>query len=172
MTAGRTTLNIRIILVLVLMTSTAQAKEHVVEMLNEHQGHMMRFSVSILNVASGDTVIWKATHKTHNVEFIDGGIPATSAPFKSPYNQDGRFTFNVPGLYVFKCNAHLGMGMLGLVIVDHNLSNLAALRTLKLPLLARDRLDELIKTLSEKGRDQPLNKKRDAPAGVTPLPGQ
>ena len=64
------------------------------------------------------------------------------------------------------------MGMLGLVIVDNNLSNLAALRTLKLPLLARDRLDELIKTLSAKGRDQPLNKKRDAPADVTPLPSQ
>ena len=162
----------RLVLLLVLMTNTVQAKEHIVEMLNEHNGQMMRFSVSTLHVASGDTVIWKATHKTHNVEFVDGGIPSTADLFKSPYNQDGRYLFKVPGVYMFKCNAHLGMGMLGLVIVDNDLSNLAILRGLQLPILARDRLDELIKILTGGEASRRGHKALDKPAANAPQTDQ
>ena len=42
----------RLVLLFVLMTNTVQAKEHIVEMLNEYNGQMMRFSVSTLHVAS------------------------------------------------------------------------------------------------------------------------
>ena len=56
----------------------------------------------------------KLTSKGHNVEFIKGGVPEGVEKFKSKYNKDVEFKFDVPGIYAYWCTPHKSMGMIGL----------------------------------------------------------
>ena len=108
----------RLLITLILLShSQGFGAETVVEMLNQQGSEMMVFSRKLVHVEQGDSVLWKATDKTHSVAFIKGAIPKGVPLFKSPFNVDGRFVFKVPGIYVYKCVGHYGMGMIGVVVV-------------------------------------------------------
>jgi pseudoazurin len=101
-----------------LLTSlSALAAEHEVKMLNKGIEGMMVFEPSVVKVAPGDSVHFIATDKSHNVESIEGMIPAGATPFKGEMNKDLTVTFEQPGVYGVKCKPHYGMGMVGLVVV-------------------------------------------------------
>ena len=53
-------------------------------------------------------------------------------------------TFDVEGLYAYKCTLHLGMGMVGLIQVGEDSSNLEAVKSLKMPPKAKGLMEELI----------------------------
>ena len=46
----------------------------------------MVFEPKIVRVNVGETILWKATDKGHNVEFIKNGVPEGVDKFKSKYN--------------------------------------------------------------------------------------
>jgi pseudoazurin len=101
-----------------LLTSFgALAAEHEVKMLNKGAEGMMVFEPSVVKVAPGDSVHFVPTDKSHNVESIEGMIPAGATPFKGEMNQELTVTFDQPGVYGIKCKPHYGMGMVGLVVV-------------------------------------------------------
>ncbi len=52
-----------------------------------------------------------------------------------------KVTFDVEGAYAIKCAPHVGMGMIGLVVVGDAPANLDAIKAAKLPKKARERLD-------------------------------
>ncbi len=56
-------------------------------------------------------------------------------------NESVKVTFDVEGAYAVKCSPHVGMGMIGLVVVGNTPANLEAIKTAKLPKKARERLD-------------------------------
>ena len=91
----------------------------------------MVFSEKVVRVNVGDTVFWKATTKGHNVEFIKGGVPEGVEKFKSKFNKDVEYNFEVPGVYAYWCTPHKTMGMIGFVIVGNDKSNLDAIKTIK-----------------------------------------
>ncbi len=62
-------------------------------------------------------------------------------------NEKVTVSFRTPGAYAFKCAPHLGMGMIGLVVVGETPSNIDEVRSVKLPKKARERLDSEIDTL-------------------------
>ena len=38
-------------------------------------------------------------------------------------NKQYAFTFDIPGIYLYQCTPHKGMGMIGLVVVGKDISN-------------------------------------------------
>ena len=56
-------------------------------------------------------------------------------------------TFTAPGAYGIKCAPHLGMGMIGLVVVGNEPVDLDALQAVKLPKKAQERMTAIIDEL-------------------------
>ncbi|CAN7492772.1 pseudoazurin [Neorhizobium sp. LjRoot104] len=121
--------------------TVVSAADFEVHMLNKGKDGAMVFEPSSLKVAKGDTVTFIPTDKSHNAETIDGLIPEGAKPFKGQMNESVKVTFDVEGAYAVKCSPHVGMGMIGLVVVGNTPANLEAIKTAKLPKKARERLD-------------------------------
>ena len=68
-------IKILISLAFVFFANQSFAADEIVEMLNKSGKESMVYSKKIVRINVGDTVIWKATDKGHNVEFIKGGVP-------------------------------------------------------------------------------------------------
>ena len=72
-----------IILISIFFTNIALGADVTVEMLNRLDKESNVFEPKIVRVNPGDTVLWKATDKGHNVEFIKKGVPEGVGKFKS-----------------------------------------------------------------------------------------
>ena len=127
--------NIAILTVAFFLTtatfSTSFAANVEVEMLNKQDKERMVYSQKIVRVNVGEKVIWKATSKGHNVEFIKGGVPEGVKKFKSKTSKDADYTFDIPGIYAYWCTPHKTMGMIGFVIVGDDKSNLEVIKKLR-----------------------------------------
>jgi pseudoazurin len=119
----------------------AAAADFEVHMLNKGAEGAMVFEPAFVKVAPGDTVTFIPTDKGHNVETIKDMIPEGAATFKSKLNETYKVTFDKPGAYGVKCMPHVGMGMVGVVVVGDAPANLEAIKTGKLPKKARERMD-------------------------------
>ncbi|OHV79356.1 pseudoazurin [Ensifer sp. LCM 4579] len=128
----------------ILVASTANAAEFEVQMLNKGAEGPMVFEPAFVKVKPGDSVTFIPTDKGHNVETIKDMIPDGATPFKSKPNETYKVTFDVPGLYVVKCAPHVGMGMVGVVIVGDASANVEKVKAGKLPKKAVERLHAAI----------------------------
>ncbi len=122
----------------------AGAADFEVHMLNKGAEGAMVFEPAFVKVAPGDTVTFIPTDKGHNVETIKDMIPEGAEAFKSKMNETYKVTFDKAGAYGVKCTPHVGMGMVGVVVVGDAPANLDAVKTGKLPKKARERLDAAI----------------------------
>ena len=122
----------------------AGAADFEVHMLNKGAEGAMVFEPAFVKVAPGDTVTFIPTDKGHNVETIKDMIPDGAEAFKSKMNETYKVTFDKAGAYGVKCTPHVGMGMVGVVVVGDAPANLDAVKTGKLPKKARERLDAAI----------------------------
>lgn len=131
-----------------LFAPAANAAETVVEMLNKDTAtnETYVFKPAVVRIAKGDTVKWVATQPGHNVQFIMVAVPAGVAPFSSGFTKEIKFTFDKPGIYLYKCTPHAGFGMVGFVVVGGDKSNLAAVKAAipSLPTLSQKRANALI----------------------------
>tara|TARA_B110001454_G_C12655729_1_gene407347 strand:+ start:435 stop:884 length:450 start_codon:yes stop_codon:yes gene_type:complete len=132
---------------IIFLTSTSFADDATVEMLNKQGNESMVFSQKIVKINVGDKVFWKATNKGHNVEFIKGGVPEGVGKFKSKFNKDVEFKFDVPGIYAYWCTPHKSMGMIGFIIVGDNKSNLDAIKTIRYSGKSKKLAPDLINSL-------------------------
>ena len=123
------------------------AADITIEMLNKLEKRNMVFSEEIIKIEVGDTVFWQATDKGHNVEFIKGGVPEGVEKFKSKYNKDVEFKFEVPGIYAYWCTPHKSMGMIGFIIVGENKSNLDAIKAIRFSGKSKKIAPDLINSL-------------------------
>ena len=104
-----------------LFVTPAMAADVTIEMLNKDaDGNKMVYSQEIAQIDSGDTITWVPTSKGHNVEII---ASPNGMKYKSKNNKEAKITFDRPGIYYYWCTPHKGMGMIGLVVVDGDLSN-------------------------------------------------
>ena len=121
-----------IILFGLFIANVSFAEDTTVEMLNKLDKRTMVFSQEIVRIDPGDTVFWKATDPGHNVEFISkNGVPDGVEKFKSKVGKDTEFTFTIPGIYAYWCVPHKTLGMIGVVIVGDDLSNLDSIKKVK-----------------------------------------
>ncbi len=120
-----------LILVITLWTGLSYAGDIEVKMLNKLNDEYMVYSKKIVKINVGDTVSWKATDSSHNVEFIKGAVPEGVESFKSKLNKDVSYEFKIPGIYAYWCTPHKSLGMIGFVIVGNDLSNKEAISNVK-----------------------------------------
>jgi len=114
-----------------LWSSYALSADITVEMLNKFNNEYMVYSKKIVRININETVLWKATDKGHNVEFIKGAIPEGVENFKSKYNVDVEYEFTIPGIYAYWCTPHKSLGMIGFVIVGDDKHNLEQIKKIK-----------------------------------------
>ena len=129
------------------LTSNVVADEVTIEMLNKLGKESMVYSKKVVNINVGDTVFWKATTKGHNIEFIKGGVPEGVEKFKSKFNKDTQYTFNIPGIYAYWCTPHKSMGMIGFVVVGGDKSNLNAIKEIRFTAKSKKIAPDLINSL-------------------------
>ena len=131
----------------IFFNSVSFAADATVEMLNRLAKENMVFSQKVVKINVGDKVFWKATNKGHNVEFIKGGVPEGVEKFKSKYNKDVEFKFDVPGIYAYWCTPHKSMGMIGFIIVGDDKSNLDAIKAISYSAKSKKLAPDLINSL-------------------------
>ncbi|MCC2612078.1 pseudoazurin [Neorhizobium sp. Rsf11] len=138
----------RIILaaVLALMTVTpgfAIAADHRVEMRNKgSDGSAMIFEPRLVRAEVGDTVTFVAIDKGHNSSAIKKGVPDGTAEWKGEINQEITVKIEAPGVYMFQCTPHFGMGMIGAIVAGQPV-NLEAVKAIKFPGKAKQVASEI-----------------------------
>ena len=119
----------------VFYAGQALADNTTVEMLNKRDdGAKMAYSEDITRINVGDTITWVPTSKGHNVHFI-AGPEGWELPKKSKNNKEVAITFDTPGVYLYQCTPHATMGMIAMVIVGDDTSNLDDIKSMKLRVL-------------------------------------
>lgn len=134
---------------LVLGAVPALAADVAVEMLNKGDKGAMLFQPDLVRIAVGDTVTFTSVDKGHNVAAIPAMLPAGAEPFKSKLSETFTQTFTVPGIYAVRCDPHYAMGMVALVVVGDDLSNLDAVKAAKTPKKPHERFEALIAELGQ-----------------------
>jgi pseudoazurin len=119
-----------------------------IQLLNKGDAGAMTFQPDLVKVGVGDTVTFQPTDKGHNVDVVANMLPAGAQPFKGDTSKPLSETFTVPGVYVVKCDPHYGMGMVAVIVVGGDLSNLDAVKAGKNPKLAQQRLDTIFAGLA------------------------
>ena len=111
------------------LATTSFAADVTIEMLNKDpEGNRNVYSEEVVKVEVGDTVTWLPTSKGHNVEMISS---PNQMKFKSKNNKEAKITFDTPGIYYYWCTPHKGMGMIGLIVVGNDLSNIDGVASAK-----------------------------------------
>ena len=127
------------------MSTPAFAADLTIEMLNKDaHGNKMVYSKEIASIEVGDTVTWVPTDRGHNVEMISS---PNDLKFKSKNNKEAKITFEVPGLYLYWCTPHKGMGMIGLVVVGGDTSNADTVAKAKVRGKSKKKLKKLLDEL-------------------------
>jgi pseudoazurin len=103
-------------------------------MLNSGEGGQMIFEPAVLKVSVGDTIHFKAVDMSHNSAVIDGMLPAGAESWAGQMNMDISVTLDTEGVYVYQCDPHVMMAMIGVIQVGEatNINDIkAATNTLK-----------------------------------------
>ena len=116
-------------LFIVLFSGHLMAASHQIDMLNKLGKERMVFSKKVISVDVNDDVLWKSVNKGHNVEFI--GMPEGVKKYKSKISKEANYKFEKPGIYLYQCTPHKAMGMIGIVIVGNDKSNLEKIKKVK-----------------------------------------
>ena len=140
-------IKILISLTFVFLANQSFASDEIVEMLNKSGKESMVYSKKIVRINVGDTILWKATDKGHNVEFIKGGVPEGVNKFKSKFNKDTEYKFSIPGIYAYWCTPHKNMGMIGFVVVGNDKSNLEEIKKIRFAAKSKKIAPDLINSL-------------------------
>ena len=109
-----------------VMATPVIAADHTVEMLSSSNGEMMVFKPAVLKIAPGDSVTWKATNPGHNTASIAEMTPDASLEWNGKINEELKITFTKEGVYGYKCTPHYILGMVGIIAVGNDLTNLSA----------------------------------------------
>ena len=133
------------ILFILFYSSMSYGKTIEIEMLNKLGKEKMVYSLKVAKVDLNDKIIWKHVSKGHNVEFI--GMPKGVKKFKTKINKKAEYEFKKPGIYLYQCTPHKAMGMIGIVVVGGDKSNLEKIKKVKLYGKSKKIFKKLLKEL-------------------------
>jgi pseudoazurin len=137
-------------LVLAAGAMPAAAANVDVQLLNKGaDGTAMVFEPNLVKIDVGDSVTFQPTDKGHDVQSINGMIPTGATAFKGEISQPFVETFTVPGVYAVRCLPHYGLGMVAVVVVGNDLSNLDTLKAAHNPKLPQARFDTIFAELAK-----------------------
>ena len=81
------------------------------------------------------------------IELWDQGNGPNKMKFKSKNSKEAKITFDTPGIYYYWCTPHKGMGMIGLVVVGNDLSNIDDIASAKAIGKSKKKLKTLLASL-------------------------
>lgn len=136
-------------LAMLCVAGPALAANVEVHMLNTGDKGQMVFQPDLVRIAPGDTVTFVPVDKGHNAESIPTMMPAGAEAFKGKISQPVTATFTVPGVYGIKCTPHFALGMVAVVVVGDDLSNLDAVKAATVPKKPADRFHEIFEELQK-----------------------
>ena len=129
----------------------SEGSEHEIKMLNMGTDGAMVFEPAVIKVSVGDTIHFKATDAAHNSVSVEGMIPAGAASWASQLSQDFSITLDTEGIYVYQCDPHLVMAMIGVIQVGDAVNQaeiLSASQNYKSKLMMNsERLDKYLSKL-------------------------
>ena len=129
----------------------SEGSEHEIQMLNMGTDGAMVFEPAVIKVSVGDTIHFKATDAAHNSVSVEGMIPAGAASWASQLSQDFSITLDTEGIYVYQCDPHLVMAMIGVIQVGDAVNQaeiLSASQNYKSKLMMNsERLDKYLSKL-------------------------
>ena len=134
---------------LVAMAIPAVAEDVTLEMWNkdpEDKKRKMVFSEEIVTIEPGQSITWLASDKGHNVQMI-AGPKGVDLPGKSKISKDVTLSFDDPGVYVYVCTPHATMGMIAMVVVGDDMSNLDDIKDVKIRGKSKRKMKELLENL-------------------------
>jgi pseudoazurin len=127
------------------ISTSASAADMTIEMLNKDaDGNKMVFSEEIARVDIGDIITWIPTTKGHNVEMISS---PNDMKLKSKNGKEVKISFDKAGIYYYWCTPHKGMGMIGLVVVGNDTSNIDQIAKAKAMGKSKKKLKKLLAEL-------------------------
>ncbi len=107
-----------------MFTVSANAAEHVIKMLDTGaDGNIMMFEPAFIKVNKGDTIKFISTDPGHNN--ISRHIPEGAKNWKGEVSHDITITVDEEGVYLYECDLHKFLGMVGVIQVGEA-KNLAA----------------------------------------------
>ena len=127
----------------VFVSSMAYSADMSIDLLNKLGKDIMVYSVDVAEIDVGDTITWLPASKGHNVHFI-AGPDGWDLPKKSKNNKEVAITFDTPGVYLYQCTPHASMGMIALVVVGGDTSNLDAITKAKVRGKSKKKLKKLL----------------------------
>ena len=77
----------------------------------------MIFEPAVIKVSKGDTIHFKAVDMAHNSATMNGMIPAGAKEWSSELNKDFSIALDAEGVYVYQCDPHAMMAMIGVIQV-------------------------------------------------------
>ena len=107
-------------------------------------GNRLAFEKEILSISSGDSVTWLPVDKGHNIEMV---ASPNNLKFSSSAGEEVTLKFEDPGIYYYRCSPHKSAGMIGLIIVDNNYSNIEQIKSSNAPGRAKIKLNSLLESL-------------------------
>ena len=128
-----------------LFSNHVIAENHKIDMLNKLGKERMIYSKKVISINVNDEITWKSVDKGHNVEFI--GLPEGASKYKSKISKEAKYTFSKSGIYLYQCTPHKAMGMIGLVIVGDDKSNLDKIKKVRVYGKSKKILKSLLKGL-------------------------
>lgn len=102
-------------LALILISSLADAKTVEVKMLNSGREGSMVFEPAFVKIDAGDTVKFIPTDKSHNS--TSAYVPPGAKPWVGKPDQTVSVKLTKEGIYIYKCDPHSVMAMVGVVQV-------------------------------------------------------
>ena len=101
---------------LVLCAASVNAADIEVTMLDKSEtGGMLTFEPSFVKANVNDTIVFIPTYKGHNSSSLL--VPDNAANWKGPFDKEFRVKLEKEGVYLYACDAHKPMGMVGVVQV-------------------------------------------------------
>ncbi len=131
--------------ILCFVSSNAISETFTIDMLNKLGKERMVYSEKVISININDEILWKSKDKGHNVELI--GMPEGAKKYKSKISKDASYKFTKPGIYLYQCTPHKAMGMIGLVIVAKDKSNLDKIKKVKVYGKSKKLLKKFLKSL-------------------------
>lgn len=93
----------------------AHAEDIVIRMVDASPEGPLAFEPAFVKARVGDTLLFSPSSKGHTTESLL--IPDGAEAWKSGYDKETRIRLAKEGIYLYGCEAHLRMGMVGVVQV-------------------------------------------------------
>lgn len=104
------------VLGLLLYTASANAADIEVKMLdNSATDGIFTFEPAFVKANVNDTIVFIPSNPGHNSSSLL--TPSNAPAWKGPYNKEYRVKMEKEGVYLYVCDAHKKMGMVGVVQV-------------------------------------------------------